>query len=263
MSDLYTFIAHQSLAFANPFSEATMDRAAHVLSVECLLARAGGRVIDFGAGFCELPIRLAERYGAEVVAVELGARMAAMARERIAARLLERKPPLTQGGVTVHEGDAGRFRAEIPDQSFDAAVCIGSSHALGGYQTTLSVLARLTKPGGCVLVGEGFWERTPLPSDLVGSDVAMDEFVPLGGLFAGLRGVGLQPLWSVSATSREWDEYEWAHHRALETFAAQNPTNPDAIKLLERGRAWRRMYVETLRGMLGFGLILARRDDSR
>jgi len=273
MPDLYTFVAHQDLAFANPFSPETIDRACGLLGSECLTPRsqsgvespvkvAGSKVIDFGAGFCELPIRLAERFGCEVVAVELGARMAQAARTRIRSRLLDCSPPVARGGVTVHEGDAGRFRVQIPDHSFDCAICIGSSHALGGFQNTVDVLSRLTKPGGCILVGEGFWERDPAPADLVGTDVRFDEFTPLASLFDALRAAGTRPIWSVSATQREWDEYEWAHHRAIEAFAALYPGDPESRKLLTRGRLWRDMYVRSLRGLLGFALVLARKEPS-
>ncbi len=262
MPDLYTFVAHQSLVYANPFSRETMERACDVLAAECFTDGEAAKVIDFGAGFCELPIRLAERFGCETVAVELGARMAATARERIRDRLLDRAHPAMRGGVTVHEGDAGRFRAQIPESAFDCSVCIGSSHALGGFPKTLDVLARLTKPHGCVLIGEGFWERTPAPSDLVGTPLTIDECVPLSGLFDGLATAGLRPLWSVSASTREWDEYEWAHHRALETFALARPDDPEAAKMLARGRRWRDGYVRGLRGLLGFCLILARRESS-
>jgi len=196
-----------------------------------------------------------------VVAVELGARMASLARERIRSRLIECSNPPHAGGVTVHEGDAGRFRAQITDHSFDAGICIGSSHALGGFSNMLDVLGRLVRPRGCVLLGEGFWERAPDAQALARTPISMDEFMSLPGVVDEVQAAGFVPLWVVSATPREWDEYEWTHQRTLERFASTRTDEPEARKLLSRGRTWREHYINALRGRLGFALVLARRAE--
>lgn len=246
MNDLYTFIAHRHLPFANPFGEASVTRLIDLLDLAPSAA-----VADFGAGSCELPIRLVERYGARVAAVELSPRMAALARDRIHSRLVSRDLP---GGVTVHEGDAGAFRATMEPASFDLTICIGSTHALGGYENTLSVLKRLTRPGGRVLVGEGFWEKNPDIDFLLATGIAFADFgTHARNIDLGAE-VGLAPIWSITASEREWDEYEWAHHRAIESFAHSNPDFPK--DLLARSRNWRSAYWRWGRGTLGFGLYL-------
>ncbi len=246
MNDLYTFIAHRTLPFANPFGEASIARLIDLLDLPPAAA-----VADFGAGSCELPIRLAERYQAQVAAVELSPRMAALARDRINARLVSRGLP---GGVTVHEGDAGAFRATMQPAAFDLTICIGSTHALGGYEKTLTVLKRLTRPGGRVLIGEGFWARPPSPDFLAATGIAAAEFATHAHNLDLATDGGLSPHWSITASEREWDEYEWAHQRSIESFAAANPDFP--AELLARSRAWRRAYWRWGRDTLGFGLYL-------
>jgi len=246
--DLYTFLAHRTLAFANPFGEASMTRAVEVLALP-----QGAAVADFGAGSCELPIRLAERYQARVAAVELSPRMAALAREKIHARLVSRQ---SLGGVTVHEGDAGAFRATMEPASYDLTICIGSSHALGGFETTLTILKRLTRPGGQVLVGEGFWAKAPPEAYLQATGMTADEFHTHAANIDHAVREGLTPLWSITATEREWDEYEWAHTRNLESLAGEKCDS--AAALIARGRAWRESYWRWGRSVLGFGLYLFR-----
>jgi cyclopropane fatty-acyl-phospholipid synthase-like methyltransferase len=248
--NLYTFVAHRELPFANPFSEASMARA-----IELLDLRRGAAVADFGAGFCELPARLVEKYDATVTAVELSPMIAKTARLRIERRLKEHPG---RGSVTLHEGDAGAFRATIPTSVFDLAVCIGSTHALGGYVNTLAVLTRLTKPGGLVLVGEGFWKREPLPPYLQATGMHETEFFTHHANVEKAMDVGLAPLWVVTAGEREFDEYEFAHARAIEQFASENGDMPEARLMLERSRAWRSAYLRWGRHILGFGMYLFR-----
>jgi cyclopropane fatty-acyl-phospholipid synthase-like methyltransferase len=251
MGDLYTFVAHKDMPYANPFSVATMEQC-----MELLALPHGARVVDFGAGSCELPIRLVERYVAEVVAVELSPRMAALAREKILARVVRKELP---GGVTVHEGDAGAFRASINPASFDLAVCIGSSHALGGFANMVEVLARLTRPGGQVLVGEGFWETPPAPDYLKATGIDAAEFTTFEANVETAAACGLMPQWAVSATEREWDQYEWGHSRNIDAFASAHAEDVAARAMLARSRTWREAYVKWGRGTLGFGLFLFRR----
>lgn len=249
IGELYTFVGNKDLAYANPLSEAVMNRA-----IDLLELRAGDPAADFGAGFGELAIRVAERWGAQVSAVELSPMIAAAARERVKARLG------TQAGlVAVHEGDAGAFRAAVPAGSFRFAACVGSTHALGGFEAALEVLLRLVAPGGSVLLGDAIWDQPPARTFLDATGMQEDE----AGTFrehvelAQLK--GLEVCWATTATTREWDEYEWAHSRAIERFARDHADRPEARAMVERSRTWRLAYARWGRGTLGFGLYLFRK----
>lgn len=248
--NLYTFVGNRDLPFANPLSESTVSRA-----IEVLALRRAAVVADFGSGFCELPIRLVEKYDAVVTAIELSPMVAQTARLRVQRRLTEHRGT---GTVTVHEGDAGKFRATIPPSVFDLSICIGSSHSLGGYQNALTVLTRVTKPGGLILVGEMFWKREPLPPFLQATGMHEGDCAPHHINSERAIEMGLIPLWIVTADDREFDEYEWAHARAIERFASENADMPEARTMLERSRAWRAAYMRWGRHILGFGLYLFR-----
>jgi len=243
----YTSIAHAGLAFMNPMSERAVASLIDLLNLP-----RGGNIVDFGAGTCELPIRLVERFGVLAECVELSPEIAASARARAASRL-------ASGGLTVHEGDAGHFKGTIPPGAFDLSICVGSSHALGGYAHAVRTLARLTREGGFVLLGEGYWKKTPAPEYLASTGITADEFTPLAGLAEIASAEGLTPLWVTAASEQDWDDYEWAHARNVERFARERPGDPDAIAFLRRSRDWRAAYLRHGRDTLGFAFVLARR----
>lgn len=210
---------------------------------------------DFGAGFCELALQIASRWGAKVVAVELSPRIAAGAQKRIDSRREN-----LAGAVTLLTGDAGVFRPSFAPESFDLCACIGATHALGGYNKAIEVLHKLTRPGGKILVGEAFWTSPePSPSYLAATGMAVDDFMLHFENIEHAVDHGLEAMWSVTASERDWDEYEWAHSRAIEDFTRRHPGDPDAREMLERSRNWRRAYLRWGREHLGFGLYLFRK----
>lgn len=247
--NLFTIIGHRHLPFMNPMGE---ERVREI--IELVRLPAGGNIADFGAGTCELPIRLVERYGVHAECVELSPTLASLARDRAADRLRA----VAQGGVTVHEGDAGAFKATIPPASFDLTICIGSTHALGGLAMAVRTMARLTRPGGLVLIGEGIWERPPTAQYLLATGIGTDDFRTLAENLDVMAGEGLMPRWIATTSVQEWDAYEWAHARSIEDWAATRPGDETAKGLVTRSRAWRDAYVRAGRNTLGFGLYLMR-----
>jgi SAM-dependent methyltransferase len=143
---------------------------------------------------------------------------------------------------------------EPPTGPFDLAVCIASSHALGGFPAALGRLRDLVSPGGQVLLGEGYWRRDPSPEylDALGGATA-DELSDYGGLFAAAEAAGLVPLWSCVSTETDWDRYEWTQVLNAERHGGQ--------ELLERAAAARRrLTMPAGRDTLGFALALLRRS---
>lgn len=246
----FSFIAHRDHDFCNPVSEIKIGRA-----IDLLALNARDRVVDFGAGKCELLIRLVERYSVHATGVEPSPLFAGEARQRACKRVAE-------DGLVIAEQDAESFVAQNTNARFHAALCIGSTHAFGGYAQTLDALKAAVIPGGTILVGEGFWKRPPgdeylealgaKPSDLTGHAENVERAVANG----------LVPLWAGVASDDDWDEYEWRYARSVETFVAENPDGPDAESMLQRIRTWRQTYLRWGRDTLGFGLYLFSRPHT-
>jgi ubiquinone/menaquinone biosynthesis C-methylase UbiE len=71
-----------------------------------------------------------------VVGVDRSAKMAALARERLAGR------------ARIIQGDIGNLRGVLPDEAFDVILCPLVLHYLAGLTATFDEWARLLRPGG-------------------------------------------------------------------------------------------------------------------
>ncbi|MEZ6014728.1 MAG: methyltransferase domain-containing protein [Planctomycetota bacterium] len=187
------------------------------------------RVLDVGCGTGELLAALAAR-GAQAVGIELDEGLARAAR-------------LVAPGARIEARDAGA--APLPD-GFDLVACLGASHAFGagpGALTSAAVaLAAAAKPGGYVLVGEGF-QRQPLPAEyaaFLGEPNGIERTHAENVL--ELERHGLDVVHAITASEAEWDEFEWDFYR-------------------RRGqRVWRDAWLRSGRATMGFGVYLARRS---
>ena len=241
----FTTIAHRSHRFCNPLDPAVLERALDGLGLG-----PGDRVIDVGCGKAALLVDLAQRHRVEGVGVDINAAFLAEGRA-MAARAG------VAAAVSLIEAEAGSL--DLGPASFALGTCIGSTHALGGYAETLRGLRALVRPGGHVLVGQGYWKRPPDPEYLERLGATADEMTThegnvAAGVAAGLTGAG---AW-VSGDD-DWDRYEDLYAGTVEAHAAAHPEDPDGPAMLERIRRWRETYQRWGRDTLGFGLYLFRR----
>jgi len=144
-----------------------------------------------------------------------------------------------------------------PAGSFALAACVGSSHALGGLGPTLERLTELVRPGGHVVLGEGYWIRPPLPAELEALGAAEDELPDLAGLLSAGDAHGLRPVYLASATDEDWRRYEWAYVLNLETYAAANPDELGIEAVRDRAEfaRSRRLLAAEHGESLGFALV--------
>lgn len=106
---------------------------------------AGARVLDCATGTGDLALALAAALGGrgEVVGIDLSSRMLAVAREKAVRRGLP---------VTWHEADVTRL--PFADGSFDVVTIAFGIRNVADPAAGLAELARVTRPGGRVLVLE-------------------------------------------------------------------------------------------------------------
>ena len=131
--------------------------------------------------------------------------------------------------------NAGRSNAVLVCHALNA-----SHHVAGWYEGDpdnvgwwdnmagiCNTLKGWTKGGGYVLVGDGYWRQKPHPEYLAllgGSDAQyLDHW---GNVQAGVD-AGLIPMHATTASSDEWDEYEWKYCRSIERYAREQPDDPD------------------------------------
>jgi SAM-dependent methyltransferase len=232
-------IAHGELALYNPLEESDLDAAIALLDLE-----PGARVLDVACGTGETLRRIAARWSITGIGYDLD------------TELIERGRRAAAAGMELVVAD------EPPAGPFDLAVCIASSHALGGFPAALVRLCELVRPGGQILLGEGYWRRAPSPEYLKAlGDASEDEFAGYAGLLEATEAAGLVPLWSCVASERDWDRYEWTLVLNCERWAAEHADDSAAETLRARAAAARRrLAMPGGRDTLGFALLLLRRD---
>lgn len=238
----FTTIAHRDHVFCNPLGEQTVE---HCLALLALTPE--DRVLDVGCGKGEFLIRLVERTGARAVGVDTNPGFLREAAERAAGRIPEEK-------LSLHLTDIADF--PVLADSFAATLCVGSTHAYGDYSSTLRALCRLTRPGGRILVGEGYWKRTPDPEYLrfLGAQPT-DCTDHAGNVAAGIE-QGLVPLYTAVSSDEDWDRYEDLYASTMDAYITTHPEDPDAAALGARMRGWRNGYLRWGRDTLGFGVYL-------
>jgi cyclopropane fatty-acyl-phospholipid synthase-like methyltransferase len=237
-------ITHGDRAFHDPLDPAVVDE---VLAFAAL--GPGDRALDIGCGPGELLVRLAERTDCGGLGVDLATAQIEEARRRAAARA-----PGAQ--LEFRAADAGSVEGE-----FALSACVGSTHALGGLDETLGRMAQLTRPGGHVLLGDGFWAREPTDEYLRAlGGATRDELPEYAGLVRAGDRHGLTAVHVRVASEADWDRYEWTLIANGERFLAEQPAAPEAADLRAWvGRARDRITAPGGRGTMGFALVLLRR----
>ncbi|GGR95605.1 SAM-dependent methyltransferase [Streptomyces aureoverticillatus] len=214
----------------------------------------GGTVLDLGCGWGELLLRVLEAAPAATgVGVDLNTEDLARGRADADARGL--------GGRVEFVAESATDSARGPA---DVVLCLGSAQALRPADArpphtaeALRALRRLVAPGGRVVLGEGFWQRTPTPAELAAMwpDADADEYLRLGDLADAAVAAGFRPLWVETASEEEWEEFESGYLADTEEWLAAHPGHPEAAALRERADRHRATYLRGYRGVLGLAYL--------
>lgn len=235
-------IAHADLPHANPLSAAQIDEA-----LRRVAACAPRTAIDIGCGPGSLAIRLAELCAAEVLAIDLNPFMLdrAIATARHATLL---------GTLDFSRADA----ASVAPQTFDAILCVGSSHALGAPRDALDWCRRALHPGGRLLFADLTWQAAPdaefldflgVQESLYWRGTPREE----GEVFAS---AGLEIECATRASVESFRAYEDGVYAGRLRAAATLPADVRG-EVEARANAWRSAYLRH-GAALGFTAYVAR-----
>ncbi|MFO1541398.1 MAG: SAM-dependent methyltransferase, partial [Chloroflexota bacterium] len=239
----FTTLAHAGRAILGPLDDADLDAVLADLPVE-----PASRVLDIGCGKGELLVRLAAR-GASGVGIDHNPWHLRDARARAA-----------KAGVTGRlDWDRADARAARIADPFHVVASIGASGALGGAGAAPGALAALVRPGGHVLIGEGFWRAAPDPADAAAFGIGPDEMLPLAATLARMTGAGLALAAVHEATDAAWERYETGYAAAIDDWAAAHPADPERHAFLERASVMRATWAAWRRDAMGFAVAVLRR----
>jgi SAM-dependent methyltransferase len=238
----FSAIAHRDHDYCNPISAAKIERFLDLLPLD-----AASRVLDLGCGRAELSLRIIERFGSRVLAIDHSSLMLDAARERA-----EWTGAL--GRLHLDNVDIAEFQAD--PETFHLTVMLGAGGIPGGMAGICRHLKSWTKSGGYVMVGEGFWQKRPHPHYVafLGGDAG--QYLNHAGNVAAGVGAGLIPMIAVTSSLDEWDVYACKYSPSIERFAREQPDDPDVPAMLEQIHRWRDAYLRWGRDTLGFAIYL-------
>jgi SAM-dependent methyltransferase len=226
------------------------EKAQRMISLFDLPSNA--QVLDIGCGSGEFLLRVLETYTSAIgLGVDKQESCIAQAQARQAGRVSPERCsfealdiqalPLTANGQAL-------------------LICMGASQAFGSgdaaYTHLLAQSLHILRPGGLVLIGEGYWKDTPSREylHLIGEPTGI--YRDHKGNIILAEEAGLIPLYATTSNSDEWDDFEWSHRMRIEKAAAQAPEDPEMREKREQSRIWRNGYLRWGRNTMGFGFYL-------
>lgn len=223
-------------------------------AVEAAVAMAGlmpgARALDIGTGNAAVAVRLAERFGLAVTAVELDPGMAELARSRIA-----------EAGAPVQLIEARSGEVLSASAPFDLIVAIGTVEPAGAsLREPVHIFARLTDhlaPGGWLLWGDLTWKGGP-PEPLRQMTQMTNTYADDAGWRAAAATAGLDVVSARMSSEAEWDHYTNTMQAAAAAWLAANPDD-EAAPGVRRNAERVKLMFDFGRPHLDFGLYLLRK----
>jgi ubiquinone/menaquinone biosynthesis C-methylase UbiE len=229
----YWAIAEADIEIQNPVT----DRKLRLLDDYCDV-RDGLKVLDVGCGKAWLMRRWAEQHEIEGTGLDINRTFLDFARGHAPKR----------GRITYLEGPAESF---VPEPaSYDVALCLGATFALGGFVQAAEWMVRAVKPGGTVVVGDLSLKHRPV--------VNTHQHLPLEPVeLAGvMQRHGTQVGAMISASDADFERYASHHRHATVRWAIQHPSHPDHEEVVAKSDADWTYYLRTIRPHLGWTILV-------
>jgi SAM-dependent methyltransferase len=210
---------------------------------------SGQHVVDLGCGWGELLLRTltteptATGHGVDMDEVAIGQGRA----NALARGLTDR--------VEFDVGDAGAWSGRA-----DVLIVNGATHVWGGEpgQHTSNALTegrKLLRPGGRLLLGEGFWQQEPTEARLTAMPIPLDQYLSLPDLVDLALDNGYRLLSVSQASLDEWDDFESRHALGWVRWLAANPESPDAAEVAATADTHRDAWLRGWREVMGFAYL--------
>jgi cyclopropane fatty-acyl-phospholipid synthase-like methyltransferase len=233
------------LTFHGPLSGARADRLAAELA-----ARKPAKVVDYGCGWGELLLRILTAVPeASAVGIDIYAPDLERGRTAASERGLSDRVDFVEGPATGHLADSS--------SGADIAISCGAYQAFGTIPEALEALRGAIRPGGVLLFGAEFWDRTPTDEQLAAMwpGMTLDACLHLPDLVDAATAAGFRPLRIETATRGEWEEFESGYAAGAEEWLLAHGDHPQAAEARERLDAHRAIWLRGYWNVWGFAFL--------
>jgi ubiquinone/menaquinone biosynthesis C-methylase UbiE len=237
-----TVIGHHGRRFCSPLTRDLLASAC-----DHIPALKGSWVLDVGCGKGEALRLVTSAFGCTGLGIDTNEEFLREGRAMLKEEGLQKK-------VEMRHCSAHDF--ECPVGVFRLAMCLGSSHALGGFEEAMATLRDWVGPGGWIIQGELTFVRTPVPAFLTAMGMAEDSCPHRLGVAAKVNEQNLTMWARIAVPSGTFEEYERSYLDRLEGYALSHPDDPDSASLMAYSRQRRYLYEEWGRTTLGFDLLV-------
>ena len=241
----YFGITHRDHIVCNPTSAAKLDEL-----VKLLPLKARTRVLDVACGKAELLLKILHQYDATGVGVDISPYEVEEANRRAVTHNLEDQVEIVQGDGAEYDADPG---------SFDMAMCIGATWVWDGYLGTIEALKKIVVPGGLIAIGEPFKLKEPDSAYVAANPDFLQTLRTHAENVMVAQEAGLTLLYALVSNQDDWDRYEGTQTLAAETYALEQPDDPDVPELLTRRREADTEYLKWGRDTLSWAIYLFRK----
>jgi SAM-dependent methyltransferase len=237
VTDGPTYYAH--LSFNSPLSDQRADTIAQRLA-----RHEPSTALDVGCGWGELLLRVLVR-SPQTFGTGIDTDEALLDRGRAAA---------DARGLRERVLFANRPGGDV-DEPADLVICVGSTHALAeDLHGALARLHALVRPGGRLLLGEGFWD----PVGRVDTEQVWDDMLAmpdLAGLVDAAVAAGFRPLFVESANRDEWEQFESSYLADIEEWLMTGPAGERADQQRASADEHRDRWLRGYRNGLGLAYL--------
>jgi SAM-dependent methyltransferase len=244
----FSTIAHGSHRYLSPLSSAKAERLLRRLTA---LLVENDVILDAGCGKAALLCDALSLSPAKGVAVDINASFIEDARRMVSATAVDL--------ARVDFYNVPLLEHPRPIQGYAAIICVGSTHAFGSFDECLRVCMEWLKPGGRLLVADGYWKQRPAPEYLDVLNGTEDEFVTHAENAERARIRGYSLVCTATSNDDEWDEYEGKYCGTMMDYLRRHSNDPDAETFASRIQTWHKTYLDCGRATLGFGYYVLER----